>query len=415
MRFSRWSSLFLAALALSTAAHAQTTLDTYRLTRIGVETFGIVDPVVSDINENGEMAASTDEFTGRPAPQRAFLLRDGMVIELGDLMGGASPRTFSSAINDLTQITGFTVVQGASGQEGRAFLWEAGEMRDLGIESLGSVNDINNRGQIVGNAVESGSVVPILWEDGRTTFLELLPCPSGRFGLANAINENGVIVGASAAGVGERAVMWRNGEVMVLVPTLPLESGIAVDVNDRNEAIGRYARIGEELDLFPVSFLWNDGGVTVLPPLDRPEANVGALAIGINNESQIVGATRFGTGATLATLWQDGAVVDLNALVSDDDPLKPFVTLTLGTRITDSGLIIAIGEDSREPPPMANTYYLLTPTGASFTAASPPSSSDTDSGGGAVDLLSLLLLILGLSSFARFQQCSPRAALGSVA
>ena len=67
---------------------------------------------------------------------------------------------------------------------------------------------------------------------------------------------------------------------------------------------------------------------------------MGALAISINNEGQIVGGTRFGTGATLATLWQGGAVVDLNALISDDDPLKPFVTLTLGTNITNSGRII---------------------------------------------------------------------------
>ena len=405
MSASRWSSLLLAAFAFSTAAHGQTTFDTYRLTRIGVDTFGIVDPVVADMNESGEMAATNQSgFTGQ---QRALLLRDGMVIELGDLMGGASPITQARAINDLTQITGVTEVQGASGQEIRGFLWEAGQMRDLGIESLSGtgLTDINNRGQIAGNVFQSGTNLPILWEDGRTTFLESLPCPGFRFGLAQAINENGVIVGTSAAGVGERAVMWRNGEVMVLPPTSSsLESGIAVDVNDRDEAIGRYARIGEELDVFPVSYLWSEGGVTVLPPLDRPEGSQAAIAASINNEGQIVGLTRFGSGASLATLWQEGAVVELNALVSDDDPLKPFVTLTFGTKITDSGLIIAIGEDSREPPGGESPYYLLTPTGASsvVTTSPPQSSSDTDSGGGAADLL--LLVILGLASFARYER-----------
>jgi uncharacterized membrane protein len=399
----RWSSLFLAAFALSSAAHAQTTFDTYRLTRIGVETFGIVDPVVSDINENGEMSATTqDDPTG---PERALLLRDGMVIELGDLMGGASPITHARAINDLTQITGTTIVN----SEGRGFLWEAGVMRDLGIERLGGVDDINNRGQIVGNAVsESGSAVPILWEDGRTTFLEPLPCPGSQFGVARAINENGVIVGQSAGSVGTRAVMWRNGEVMVLPPTgatVPLEDGEALDVNDRDEAVGRYARIGEEFDIAPISFLWSEEGVTVLPPLDRPEGSEAAIAVSINNQGQVVGITRFGSGATLATLWQEGAVVELNALISDDDPLKPFVTLAFASKITESGLIIASGQDSREPP-MGNVTYLLTPTGASITAASlpPSSSSDTESGGGAVDLLSLLLLVLGVSSFARSQR-----------
>jgi hypothetical protein len=90
-------------------------------------------------------------------------------------------------------------------------------------------------------------------------------------------------------------------------------------------------------------------------------------------------------------------------LISLDDPLRPFVKLGLAFRITDSGLFVASGADPREAEP--STTYLLTPTGVPAPAASPPpSSSDTDSGGGAVDLLSLLLLTLGLSSFARSQR-----------
>jgi uncharacterized membrane protein len=402
MGFSRWSFLLLAALALNPAAHAQTTFDTYRLTHIGEETFGIANPVVAGINEKGEMAAAT-QF---PEPQRALLLRDGMVIELGDLMGGASPDAYATAINDLTQITGVSAFPDATGFTSRGFLWEAGQIRNLGPDVV-SAEDINNRGQIVGHAVtESGRAVPILWEGGRTTFLEPLPCPSGAFGVARAINENGVIVGASAGSGGTRAVMWRNGEVMVLAPTFPRpfprEDGEAVDVNDRNEAIGSYRPQMEPENT--TSFLWSEGGVTVLPPLDRPEGNEAALAGSINNEGQILGATFYGSGATVATLWQEGAVVDLNALISDDDPLKPFVTLTSAGHGTESGVILASGQDSRDPE-VAQKYYLLTPTGASsVVTASPPPSSDADSGGGAVDLLSLLLLILGLSSLARCQR-----------
>jgi hypothetical protein len=98
--------------------------------------------------------------------------------------------------------------------------------------------------------------------------------------------------------------------------------------------------------------------------------------------------------------------VDLNALVSDADPAKAFVTLIEATKITDAGLIIAVGDDSRD---RSRAYYLLTPTGVSSAAAPPPtpSSLDNGSGGGAMDLLSLLLLILGLSAFARSQRASP--------
>jgi len=36
-----------------------------------------------------------------------------------------------------------------------------------------------------------------------------------------------------------------------------------------------------------------------------------------------------------------------NALISDDDPAKGFVSLNFSTEITDSGLIVALGTDSR--------------------------------------------------------------------
>ena len=386
MSASRWSSLLLAAFALSPAAHAQTTFDTYRLTYIA-ETFGIFEPSIHDINEKGEMVGifRSRRDTGEPAG--AILLRDGIVIDLGNLMGGAHPSP--NVINDLTQIVGTTsLLQGGS----RMFLWEAGQMRDLGMPNSGAL-DINNRGQFVGISFDGNVNRPFLWEAGRTTFLELLPCPNTPSGAARAINENGVIVGQSAGPVVVRAVMWRDGEVMVLQPTFPMESGDAVDVNDRGEAIV----IGQH-----TSFLWREDGVTVLPTLDLPDARP-AIPASINNEGQIVGFTLFNSGPVTerATLWQEGAVVDLNALVSDDDPLKPFVTLNIAKKITDSGLIVAFGRDSRDP--LQGAYYLLTPTGVSSTAASPPPSS-SDSGGGAVDLLSLLLLILGLSCFARSQR-----------
>jgi hypothetical protein len=112
-----------------------------------------------------------------------------------------------------------------------------------------------------------------------------------------------------------------------------------------------------------------------------------------------------------ATLWQEGAAVDLTALISDDDPLKGFVVLEFAFKITDSGVILVIGRDLRDG---FERSYLLTPTGVSSPASSPPpSSSDTDSGGGAVDLLSLLLLGFGLLSRIRaacphFSHCTLR-------
>jgi uncharacterized membrane protein len=428
MSASRWS-LLLVAFALSPAAHAQTTFDTYRLTRIDAG----VDVEISDMNEKGEMigVAIIDPFL----PRRPVLLRDGMLIDLGD-PGAISP----SAINDLTQITGGSFRPAGQFLQSFAFVWEGGQIRDLGIDAtFGSIGtDINNRGQIVGFALVEvtggGSAArAFLWEQGRTTILlEVFVCPSPATGstVARAINENGVIVGSGSFPVPGRsfpfshALIWQNGELMSLEPPLPMDIGEALDVNDRNEVIGFYydACCSPSIVGFPnhTAFLWQpEGEVTVLPRLDRsPEPGLVPLRSvpeSINNAGQIVGFTNFGDPDTdeemagLATLWQDGAVLDLNQLIRDDDPAKPFVTLLAGITITNSGVILASARDSREPESRFPDYFLLTPDGTSAPAASPsspssPSPSASDSGGGAVDLLSLLLLVLSLSSFARSQR-----------
>ena len=376
---------------------------TYRLTRIGDAVFeqSGVRPTIHDINENGELAGSSPLVPGGPV--RAILLSNDTVIDLGDLTGGASPNSFALAINDLTQVTGTNQVQGGSGiQLARGFLWEGGQIRDLDVEGIPLDNtlDINNRGQIVGVSISPENVErPFLWQAGTTTFLqtELASCPGNLGGSPRAINNNGVIVGA----INSRAVRWQadGGAITPLEPPFALQMGEAVDVNDRGQVIGFYFNGGP---LTATALLWQADQVSVLLPLDDAQAT-GAFAASINNLGQIVGHTNFGT-RQIATLWRGSAILDLNALISDDDPARGFVTLDFATEITDSGLIVASGTDSRQG---TEAYYLLTPTGTpaspaavpSPTASSPPSSPK---GGGAVDWLTLLLLTIVLSANAAY-------------
>ena len=380
---------------------------TYRLTRIGDELFS---PIVSDINENGDMAATTRGIT---EPRRAILLRDGMVVELSDLAGGASPEASATAINDFVQITGTNRLQDSAGNSvTRGFLWEGGQIRDLGIDPGAVPLDINNQGQIVGFSVSAENLSrPFVWQDGRTSFLEALVCLGNPGGSARAINHSGAIVGSSTSPAGRRAVIWERGAsggITPLEPPFPLEEGEAVDVNDRGDVIGFY--FNESGEQMHTALLWRGEEVTVMPPLDHPEANA-AILESINNQGHIVGHTHLGSGRSIATLWRAGVALDLNEQVSDGDPVKGFVTLAFATRITDSGLIVASGTDSRDAEPRNNVYFLLRPTGApaSFAAVPPPSPSpppptassppaNDDNGGGAVDLVALLFLILGLSA-----------------
>jgi len=265
---------------------------------------------------------------------------------------------------------------------------------------LDNTLDINNRGQIVGVSISPENVErPFLWQAGTTTFLqtELASCPGNLGGSPRAINNNGVIVGA----INSRAVLWQadGSAITPLEPPFALQVGEAVDVNDRGQVIGFYFNGGP---LTATALLWQADQVSVLQQLD-PQAT-GAFAASINNLGQIVGHTNFGT-RQLATLWRGSEVLDLNALISDDDPEKGFVSLKFATEITDSGLIVALGEDSRLQS--NESYYLLTPTGTpastaavpSPTASSPPPSSK---GGGAVDWLTLLLLTIVLSANAAY-------------
>jgi uncharacterized membrane protein len=381
-------------------------LTTYRLTRIGDEVFNRsgVRPTIHDINENGEMVGSAP--LGPEGENRALLLSNETVIELRGLIGGSSPSAYPSAINNLTQITGTNEIYGASGDlVTRGVLWEGGQITDLGVDQipLASTLDINDRGQIVGVSISPEHIErPFLWQAGSTSFLETETpaCPVNLGGSAQAINNNGVIVGSLSS----RAVMWQadGGGITPLESPFVQEVSAAVDVNDRGQVIG----FGGD-DTTSTAFLWQADEVTVLLPLDYPQT-FGAIPASINNLGQIVGLTRLGT-STLATLWRGSAVLDLNTLVSDDDPAKGFVTLDSATEITDSGLIVASGTDSRLTAGQGpQAYYLLTPTGiapASAAAVPSPSTSSpppSEKGGGAIDWLSLLLLITVLSANAAY-------------
>jgi probable HAF family extracellular repeat protein len=147
----------------------------------------------TDINEAGQVVGTVG-----PPPffTHPVLWQDGEMIDLGTLGGDFAE---AKAINDNGQVVGWSrltvdePMSAGAGDRGHAFIWEDGELRDLGApgpDGWSSGNDINATGAIAvnGGVAESDEAAFVL-VDG--TFIELAPRAT-----AYGINDGGAVVGA---------------------------------------------------------------------------------------------------------------------------------------------------------------------------------------------------------------------------
>lgn len=183
---------------------------------------------------------------------RAFASRQGRVRDLGTLGG---PYSHAFGINAQGQIVGkadlaprprwVATALGLPPIATHAFVWEAGQMRDLG--TLGGdtsrAHAINDSGMIVGQAQNaSGENRAFLWDGGQMQ--ELPALSGGSESAAHAISSDGRVVGSATDTSGERrAVVWTGGVVRDLNLLLPAGSGwrltVARGVNAQGEIVGQ--------------------------------------------------------------------------------------------------------------------------------------------------------------------------------
>ena len=228
---------------------------------------------------------------------RTFARENGVKWDLGTLGG---PDALAFAINERGQIAGHSYTSYTPNPETgipttEPFLWEKGELTDLGTlgGTIGNATWLNSRGQVTGSSNLAGDQVShgFLWERG--VMKDLPPFSGGSFSYALWINEAGDVVGGAAIAGDEQvhAPLWRHGETIDL------------------------GTVGQD----PCSEAW-----------------------GINENRQIVGVSftcwDYGTGR--AFLWENGGpMVDLNALVENQTDLH----LLWATYISDRGEIVAQG------------------------------------------------------------------------
>ena len=301
-------------------------------------TFGGRYSLPSSINNRGQVAGSATNavpdpfsllyqlvFSPNGTQSRAFLWENGHKKDLGTLGG---PDATASLVNEDGQAAGLSYVNSTPNSVTgfptlHPFLWHKGKMKDLGtLGGFGSpgtqnspptvgVSGLNNRGQVIGVSPLAGDQIahPFLWDEGN--LIDLTVQSGGLIATADAINDAGQIVG---------------------------NANFPTGASD--------------------AYLWQDGVFTDLGTL---AGDCFSRAFAINSRGQVVGQS-FSciTNIVRSFLWENGSMIDLNALIPPGSNL--FLDNTLV--INDHGEIGGLGV----PPNCANENdahcghaYVLTP------------------------------------------------------
>jgi len=306
-------ALIALAALLATAGSASSKADGWRAVDLG--TLGGKVAYWSSavaINAHGDVIGNSSNRSGTRT--RAFIWRGGRLIPLGTLGGGSSS---ANALNDRGQVVG-----SAETRPGKthAFLWEKGQMRDLGVPPGTDMSEavrITNRGLVVGVAGRA-NVLPyhehlVVWR--RHGSIRDLGTPwsspeavaqGGAATFVGGVNEHGEIVGSTVPDhVGERSFLWDGRSLRSLPPRSARSE--ALDANASGRVIGWTYR---ESNFRAVT--WERGQMRLLP---LPPGRKGAFTSAINDEGEIVGygwANR--EVDNHAVLWRIGTVIDLGTL-----------------------------------------------------------------------------------------------------
>jgi probable HAF family extracellular repeat protein len=226
---------------------------------------GLLRP--TDINNKGDIIGTTDES--------AFLLKAGKLIDLG-------PGVFPTALNDRGQVVGTSSAP---------FLWSAGTMRTLPLDT---VSDINNRGQISGGRLVPGGFHAAVLRRSQITDLG-----AGPFNRSNTagINDRGWVIGWQFSTTqAERGILWRGGTATD-VGTLGGDATHLTAINDRGVILGT-SRLPNGT-VHPIR--WRNGTLTDLTTLGvDPDHDL----IDINDHGQIAASYRPVFGIAHAALYR---------------------------------------------------------------------------------------------------------------
>ena len=283
--------------------------------------------------------------------------------------GLGGPNSVANGVNDLGQVVGQAESSVANSEDFCGFnaygfpsktacvpfLWQDTKMTAL--PTLGGPNGVANginRGGLVAGFAENlqqdpGCPVyefkPVIWTQGKA---QQLPLPAGdAVGAALAINDEGQAVGISGSclpfdpnlGLYMRdthAVIWQNGVVTDL-GNLGGDGGFggnhACAINNYGQVVGHSDLAG---DTAFHGYVWNK--TTGMKDIGTLAGDFASLALGINDGGVVVGASISANFSFRAFLWENGAMTDLNNVITANSPLY----LVQAKAINGSGEITGI-------------------------------------------------------------------------
>lgn len=348
--------------------------------------------LIAGLSENGEIDPLIPGF-----PEiRATLWRDGDVVDLGTLPEGGF-ESIANAANNRGQVVGFATnttddanSMFGSGFQTRAFLWEEGQMQDLGTLPGGTDAQailINDNGQVVGwsyRGAETASLCPFpiatgsfIWD--KENGLRDLGNLGGTCTIATDMNRRGQIIGASnlTGDASQHAFLWDKGAFQDLGGSLGGDFLGAFAINDEGKAVG-FAYFAGDTVFHAV--LWRGAGNLV--DLGTVGGDTSSYAASINSKDQVVGSSGDLVSTFRVFLWENGESVDLNALVPPDSTLHLEFAQTINDRgeIAGTGVggdneehaFLAVPCDERHPNIEGCDYSLAEPSPVATAKASAP-------------------------------------------
>lgn len=174
------------------------------------------------------------------------------------------------------------------------------EVVDLGSlgGNAGFARGLNDEGQVTGNSRTGTTTLPLVayaWSDGEMTEIGTLPA-SNAFSRGYAINNAGVVVGESDNNR-SRAFRWQAGTLTDL-GTLGGASAVAHGINNPGQIVGASSN-----GTTSRPFIWSKGEMRDLGTVAGGDATPGR-AWDVNARGDVVGNSRAVGSTAQATLWE---------------------------------------------------------------------------------------------------------------